>query len=111
MFEKITKGEFHLPHLASDGTACNCGFLFVGEEGALVATIHKDGDHEDCPPLEEAKANAEFITYCFNLQQRYNIEALEEAVSALEEAQLHHQGGHSGVGYSIREAIAKIRKP
>ena len=82
MFEKITKGEFYLPHLAKDDCSCDCGFLSAGEGGDLIATIHKQGDNDGqgYPPLDEAKANAEFITYCFNLQQKYDIGMLEEAV-------------------------------
>lgn len=61
---KFTKGEWQLPHLARIDTVCNCGYVFVGEEGKCIATIHEGGqmhNGEEYPEFEEAKANARLI--------------------------------------------------
>ena len=59
-FEKISKGEFKV----IDGFD-----VFCNKEHIIQTTNMND---------------APFIAYCFNLQQRYDISKLEEAVSALE---------------------------
>ena len=112
MFEKITKGEFNLPHLAKDDCSCDCGFFFEGNSGKMIATIHKTGDNDtysEYPTAEEAKANAEFIAYCFNLQQRFDIGKLEEMVEFLEEIR------RSVIPIRFinksKDLLAKIRKP
>lgn len=62
MFEEITKGEF-----TSNGNAVHCGHK----------CIHIGTD-------ELRHKNAEFIAYCFNIQQRYDISKLEECVKMLD---------------------------
>ena len=78
MFEKISKGEFK----SSDNT------FFDDDKNVYKTRV--DGFRDNYPKYfcgidrEESKENAEFIACCFNLQQRYDISKLEEAVKALE---------------------------
>ena len=58
-FENISKGEFE----SKDG--------FITTENNIIALVYN---------LKDKKENAEFIAFCFNLQQRYDISKLEEAV-------------------------------
>lgn len=60
MFENISKGRF-----IASGNA-----VHVNEHEC----IHVSHD-------EARRENAEFIAYCFNLQQRYDISKLDEAVN------------------------------
>ena len=62
-FENISKGEFEY----KDG--------FITTENNIIALIYN---------FKDQKQNAEFIAYCFNLQQRYDISKLEEAVKLFE---------------------------
>lgn len=61
----FTKGEWHIPHLARADIKCDCGYLFAGEGGSLIATIHQQNNEEynenNYPGQEEAKANAKLI--------------------------------------------------
>ena len=59
-FEKISKGEFKV----IDGFD-----VFCNKEHIIQTTNMND---------------APFIAYCFNLQQRYDISKLEEAVNAIQ---------------------------
>ena len=62
MFENITKGEFYLSGnciSTDDVDICELGF-------------------------KNKEQNAEFIAYCFNLQQRFDIGKLEEAIKLLD---------------------------
>lgn len=86
MFEKITKGKFHAQFTTVDGTVYDFNEVYEGENNKVIVTTHKEGDDDiyaSYPTAEEAKANAEFITYCFNLQQRFDISKLEEVVEFL----------------------------
>ena len=61
-FENISKGEF-----------TRSGWKVVDESD----------DDLICCNGRQYEENAEFIAYCFNLQQRYDISKLEEAVKLL----------------------------
>lgn len=67
MFENITKGEFYL-----SGNSVSTDDVDVCEVG-----------------FKDRQQNAEFISYCFNLQQRFDISKLEEVVQALQLAKSH----------------------
>ena len=70
MFENISKGEF---------TSRN---KFVELDGKILFTSWNPylfGKTSDI-----INKNAEFVSFCFNLQQRYDISKLEEAVETLE---------------------------
>lgn len=90
MFEKISKGEWTIPHFVKKQSEndCGCGFIFAIECEEVVAGIYykKDDSFEQSehPDVDTAKANAEFICFCGNLQQRYDISKLEDAVTLLE---------------------------
>ena len=62
MFEKITKGKAFADELDVYGADRN-GICYC------------------CENRNEAEENAEFIAYCFNLQQRFDISQLENMVS------------------------------
>ena len=115
MFEKITKGQFHLPHLADNNTTCDCGYMFVDENGKCVTMVYSGGNSnimQEYPTSEEAKANAEFITYCFNLQQKFDIGMLEELVSVAHKCgySMHGSQEEAESFYGIREILKVIRK-
>ena len=63
MFEKISKGEFYVEDVQVYG--------LVKSELETICEVY-------------TKSKAEFIAYCFNLHQRYDISKLEEAVRLLE---------------------------
>ena len=87
MFKKITKGQF------TQGL-CNT----YNQNGLCIATARNDGNL-----LEDA----EFITYCFNLQQRLDIGMLEKSVRLLEYCgRVMRNDPHA----NIDEFLAKIRK-
>lgn len=61
---KFTPGPWHPPHFSCDDVACNCASVVCERYAGAIATIHigngrpvGDGGN-DCPPLEEATANA-----------------------------------------------------
>ena len=71
MFENITKGEFK---------AFGSGVFKKGIEIIYNKETKVNKAHNNTPE------DAEFIAYCFNLQQRFDISKLEEAVEMLEES-------------------------
>ena len=96
MFEKITKGEFNQG-------LCNT----YNQDGLCVATSRNEGN------LIE---DAEFITYCFNLQQNYNIGMMEEAVKTLASLleELYSCSLPTSMNYEIEQSeklLSKIKKP
>ena len=73
-FENISKGEFE----TRKRLLGKCEFEYeIYVPPYWIA--HTRGDSN-----EEAQGNAQFITFCFNLQQRYDISKLEEAVKLLD---------------------------
>lgn len=97
MFEKITKGRVFSDECCvygyDDNGICHCS--------------------ED---RNEAEANAEFIAYCFNLQQKYNIGMLEEAVKTLASLleELYSFSLPTSMNYEIEQSeklLSKIKKP
>lgn len=74
VFENISKGEFE----TRKRLLGKCEFEYeIYVPPYWIA--HTRGDSN-----EEAQGNAQFIAFCFNLQQRYDISKLEEAVRLLE---------------------------
>ena len=78
MFEKITKEVT----LQNDVVVMNNNYDYKIGNIEAVAICYTGFNSPDT--IEEAKANAEFITYCFNLQQKYDISKLEEAIEIIE---------------------------
>jgi hypothetical protein len=67
--EKATPGPWHTGHLCNDSHSCNCPYIF-DEQSYMggIAEVYVDNGiasiadgANDCPPLEEAKANQRFI--------------------------------------------------
>lgn len=86
-FENITKGNFK-----SNGNAVHCDFKCV----------HIGTD-------ELRHENAEFIAFCFNFQQRYDISKLEDAVELLDK--IYSNGGVGiGVLKQIEQLLKQIKK-
>lgn len=67
MENKHTPGPWSTPHLACEDVKCDCAYvLSEGYAGAICTIEVGDGKRvsdggNDCPPLEEAKANARLI--------------------------------------------------
>lgn len=101
METKHTPGEWYLPHFADKSTSCNCPFVLSEKYAGSICVIDIDNGKpisdggNDSPPLEEAIANAKLITAAPVL--------LEACIEALR----YHQGGHSEIGFKLREAIKK----
>jgi len=80
MFENITKGVWSIDKRN----------VKVNKHGSMVYPLRvKDGvltkkNVVKCYSIDADKSNAEFIAYCFNLQQRFDISKLEESVKMLE---------------------------
>jgi len=99
MFEKITKGESIITQRGDKY------LLQIECDGKLAA-------------FTGSFANAEFITYCFNLQQKYDIVCLEEAVKCLESVKglldecisLAHHSPRIKASEKVEILINKIKK-
>ena len=78
---KHTPGPWSVPHFAQPDVGCQCTYVLSSGYFGCIATIAiangigsvADGDN-DCPPLEEARANAHLIAAAPEL-----LEALELA--------------------------------
>lgn len=80
MFENITKGVWSIDE----------DRVKINKHGSTVYPLRaEDGKLNQtnvvrCYEIQPDRSNAEFIAYCFNLQQRFDISKLEEAVELLE---------------------------
>lgn len=91
MFENISKGNF-----------IRSGWKVVNEiDDDLI-----------CCNGRQYKENSEFIAYCFNLQQRYNISKLEEAVELVEKSinYLEPRMGTLKIQTEIEQLLKQIKK-
>lgn len=88
-FENISKGEFE----SIDS--------FVRVKGNLWSFVGVKTRHD-----------AEFIAYCFNLQQRYDISRLEEAVKAIENISFSKKDNYSlkMAIYEAEQLLKEIKK-
>lgn len=113
MFENITKGEFFVEKNVGYGRDTNCvciknraDKIFIGmrkpkeyytdfvktEDGGTILSTElaeRSGKYVATEDIKKTindmeKQNAEFICFCFNLQQKYDIVLLEECVRLLE---------------------------
>jgi hypothetical protein len=64
---KTTGGDWFPGHLCNDDHSCNCRYIFGGDYMGAIGEVYvldkpttEEGSN-DCPPLEEAKANQAFI--------------------------------------------------
>lgn len=105
---KFTKGEWSLPHFADEAVDCNCGSVLSEGYFGAIATVHIDNGKcvsqggNDCPPLEEAKANAHLIAAAPDLYA-----ALEALQRRIVEADLWH--GQEDELSAASAALAKAR--
>lgn len=65
---KHTQGPWECGHIANDEHPCNCTSIVSEGYAGGIATVHVDNGiaiiaegGNDCPPLEEAKANSRLI--------------------------------------------------
>lgn len=72
VFAASTQGDWSIPHFADDTTTCNCVYVLSEGYAGSICDIGvdnglkiADGGNDD-PPLEEAKANAQFIPMAHN---------------------------------------------
>ena len=101
MSNKHTPGPWEIPHLADDNCMCDCSSVVEQRYAGGICHIHVDNGIKsisdggnDCPPLDEAKANAHLIAAAPEL-----LEALEVFVEITE-----------GRGAVKLQAIAAITK-
>ena len=65
--EAATPGEWQAGHLSDDEAKCNCPYIFDECHAGAIAEVYVDNGKliadggNDCPALEEAKANLRFI--------------------------------------------------
>ena len=86
--EKQTSlGPWDGPHLSDDSTTCNCTSIVNGGYAGAIAYVGVDNGivsigegGNDCPPLEEAKANGRLL-----LAAKNTAPAIAEYALALEE--------------------------
>ena len=102
---KHTEGPWILPHFADNSSSCECeAILSDGYIGSIALVSVSNGKDisdggNDCPPLEEAQANARLIAAASEL-----LEALEKAEEWLQGwASAEHELG------IIQAAIAKAK--
>ena len=99
-FENISKGEFKSNLIDLD----NFGIAAVSTESKVIAQCNFNDSL-----TEERKDNTEFIAFCFNLQQRYDISKLEETVNTLEEL-LGYGLLNQHYAKSIEQLLKQIKK-
>lgn len=59
---KATNVSWRPGHLCRDDHSCDCRYIFADNDTmGAIASVHVDDGKNDCPPLEEAKANQAFI--------------------------------------------------
>lgn len=102
MFENISKGKF-----TNDGIDVIVnGFIVAQSYDTTDACVNEMN-------IQEAESNAEFIAYCFNLQQRLDISCYEEVIKALEKsmAALRLDEWQNSQGYKeIEQILNKAKK-
>lgn len=105
-----TPGPWSVPHFADDDVKCNCAYVLSEGYAGAVADVRigngrpiGDGGN-DCPPLEEAKANAHLIAAAPEM-----FEALTLARGHLGDLALRGEHIPSGVFKEIDAALSKAR--
>ena len=87
--DKATPGEWSIPHLSDDSIFCNCGYiLHEGHAGSIATVSVDDGKRiadggNDCPPINEAKANGVFIAITHNLNPGASMVAAADEIERL----------------------------
>ena len=105
-----TKGPWHAPHFTLDEIDFNCGYI-IAEDSRMgsIATVNFDNGKSieeggyDCPPLEEAKANARLIAAAPDL-----VEALRDLLVC--PAILDELNGDSETNNAVAKARAALSK-
>lgn len=88
MMGEWTPGPWDAGHLCDDATRCNCRYIFGGQYMGALGEIYVDNGKgsisegaNDCPPIDEAKANLQLIAAAPDL-----VEALKGIIPALQAA-------------------------
>lgn len=107
---KHTPGPWMVPHFANDDVGCGCASVLAEQYMGAVAEVFIKVDlplgegGNDCPPLEEAKANARLIAAAPELLAA--LVALDEAFCSNNDTrQERHQSRLALI--AARAAIAK----
>ena len=79
MFKNITQGAFYIRELLDENSSFEIDFK---NDYACMNTLAYTANVD--VNIDEERANAEFIAFCFNLQQKYDILKFEECVLLLE---------------------------
>lgn len=112
---KHTPGPWSVPHMARDEVACNCAYVLAEPYMGSICTISiSDGKTisdfgNDCPPLDEARANARLIAAAPDLLEAMQaaIECGMVPVSSAKEGGATAHSQQVRVADQIRDAIAK----
>jgi hypothetical protein len=104
-----TPGPWPVPHFAT-GHGCDCRYILAGEHMGGIAEVYVDNGKKvsdggnDCPPIEEAKANARLIAAAPEL-----LAALKRIVAEVDRPQTGAPvvGGVLRAIAESRDAIAK----
>ena len=114
-----TPGPWEPPHLSDDSTPCNCRSIVEGEYAGGIATVHVDNGialisegGNDCPPLEEAKANGLLIAAAPELyaQAEMSCREMEMAADQLDRCGFASYADDLRLRVrAVREAMAKAR--
>lgn len=99
---KGTPGPWSAPHLSNPGPGCKCGYVFAESSMGGVAEVYVDNGSNDCPPRDEARANARLIAAAPDL-----LAALMELVDIVEG---HVEDGDTLDSLTLQPARAALAK-
>ena len=105
-FENITKGEWVFIEDEKGSPIISL------EEHENIATVNDCNNFGNCDH-ETAKANAEFICFCGNLQQKLDISCYEEVVKALEEIKSMCDGNvtnENNIWHKCNKVLTKAKR-
>ena len=104
---KMTPGPWSTGCMMDDDKSCNCRYIFCEKYAGSVAEISIDNGKNiadggnDCPPLEEARANARAISALPDL-----IEAAKSVLEAIDDPNTESLGSQYCVS-ALRSALSK----
>jgi hypothetical protein len=137
MFENISKGEFYVEKNVGYGKDTHCVCVknqsdkikfpmrkpdayytdFMKSNGGTILSTElalKNGNYVATEQIkkelnEQEKQNSEFISFCFNIQQKYDISKFEECIKMLEKA-IEINKAHKFNGHLINNQIERFLK-
>ena len=101
-FENITRGGYNI---ANDLYPCD-----INVDSKLHSTVYRN---RSFIASEQEKEDAQFVAFCFNLQQKYDIGLFEEALRMIEHLSdsLEEEYGHSlSICDDARELLDRIKQ-